>query len=558
MIKKYLNRRVLGVSDYLFCGLLALAFTASSDYIQTGSFTSSVGYFAAAFVLFIILLLSSCFLRTCLAKSAAAEVPERGFLKFVSRVMESRFHIFIVACLIFICWLPALWFLYPGTLINDTWGELIQFIKFTAGDPVLSDHHPVFDTFLLGAMIVPFSQKTGEWHYAIFFWVLLQSFLTSLAFSCTVAFVYKKLKPGIRAVLLMILFYCLLPIYPASTQTVSKDALFSWIYVFFTVAYLEIVFSEGESLRKGWFLTGISLLSVLCCLTKKIGFYVLLPSFMLLFLFLRKNRIRLLIPTAATVIVMFVILPFVFMKLEVQPGGQQEKYSLPFQMTARYLKDYGEDVTEEEYAVIDKVLNADIIARDYDPTWADPVKRHYQKGTNEDYLPYLKVWFKMGFRHPDAYLAAANSMLAGWFSWTEYAPLMDMEHRNQLDTQYIPKSVAIRYISEKTAASYKMMFDKLYENPFTKLFFTYGFYASILPAFFASTVLRKGNGRKRYWLAFIPFFLSLVLGCWMAPASVHLEGMRYLYPITYTIPLMFMWCVYIIKIDKQENKKGTY
>ena len=136
--------------------------------------------------------------------------------------MESRFHIFIVACLIFICWLPALWFLYPGTLINDTWGELIQFIKFTAGDPVLSDHHPVFDTFLLGAMIVPFSQKTGEWHYAIFFWVLLQSFLTSLAFSCTVDFVYKKLKPGIRAVLLMILFYCLLPIYPASTQTRKK------------------------------------------------------------------------------------------------------------------------------------------------------------------------------------------------------------------------------------------------------------------------------------------------------------------------------------------------
>ena len=545
MKTKITNNHVLAFSDYLFCALLAPALTASSDYIQTGSFTPAVGYFAAAFVLFAALLLAAYILRTFLSGLPNASVPERRIFRLVRRVMESRFHVLIIALLIFVCWLPALWFLYPRTCINDTWGQLIQFIRFRGGEPVLSDHHPVFDTFLLGYMIVPFSQRTGEWHYAIFFYVLLQSFLTSLAFSCTVDYVYRKLKTDIRIVAFMILFYCLLPIYPASTQTVSKDALFSWIYVFFTIAYIEIVRSQGEALKKGAFLLWLSFLTVLCCLTKKIGIYVMLPSLVILFLFIRKNRLFLLIPAAAAVVVMYGILPPIFTSLEVQPGGQQEKYSLPFQMTARYLRDYGEDVTDAEYAVIDKVLNADIIADDYDPTWADPVKRHHQKGANEDFPPYLKVWLQMGLRHPDAYIAAANSMLAGWFSWTEYAPLMDMEHRNQLDSQYIPKTVAIRYISEKTAPSYKMMFDKLYENPFTRLFFTYGFYASLLPAFFAATIMRKWNSGKRSWLAFIPFFLSLLFGCWMAPASIHLEGMRYLYPITYTIPVLFVYCVYI-------------
>ncbi len=545
-IKKSKNT-VLAFSDYLFCALLAPAMTASSDYIQTGSFSPSVGYFPAAFALFAALLLAAFVLRSFLTKVPDHSAPERGVFRLVRRVMESRFHVVIIALLIFVCWLPALWFLYPGTCINDTWGQWIQFIRFRGGEPVLSDHHPIFDTFLLGYMIVPFSQRTGEWHYAIFFYVLLQSFLTSLAFSCTVDFVYRKLKSDIRIVTFMILFYCLLPIYPASTQTVSKDALFSWIYVFFTIAYIEIVRSQGESLKKGAFLVWLSFLTVLCCLTKKIGIYVMIPSLVILFLFIRKNRLFLLIPAAAVVLVMYGILPPIFAKLEVQPGGQQEKYSLPFQMTARYLRDYGEDVTEEEYTVIDKVLNADIIADDYDPTWADPVKRHHQKGANEDFPPYLKVWLQMGLRHPDAYIAAANSMLAGWFSWTEYAPLMDMEHRNQLDSRYIPKTVAIRYVSKETAPSYKMMFDKLYENPFTRLFFTYGFYASLLPAFFAATILRKWNNGNRSWLAFIPFFLSLLFGCWMAPASIHLEGMRYLYPITYTIPIMFVYCAYIYK-----------
>ena len=545
MIKS--EKEVLSVPDYILCAVTAFSFTAATDYIETGSFTPSVGYVLAALVLFAILLCVTWLLRRSLLKLNAVPGSEHGIFRFFAKVMQNRFHILIIAAFIILCWIPILLLLYPGTFINDTWGQLIQFIKFSRGEGGLSDHNPLFTTFLMGRFIVPLAQKTGEWHFVIFAYVLIQALLTALAFSCTVDYALNKLNAGSKAAFFMMLVYCLLPIYPASVQTVSKDALYAWIYVFFTLGYLEVVQSEGKVLRKAGFVILFTLSALFCCLTRKIGLYVILGSLVILFLFCRKNRLILLIPVLCCFIVMNLLFPVIIEKLDAIPGGVQEKYSILFQMTARYFRDYPEDITLEEYAVVDKVLYPEEMAEVYDPTFADPVKKHTQKGAKEDYDEYLKVWFQMGQRHPDAYIAAANSMLAGWFSWTKYAPLMNMDHRNQLDSQYLPKWVALRYISENTARSCEMMFEKLYENPFTRLFFTYGFYATMVPFFFAGTVLRKWKSGKRYWLAIVPLFLSLALGCWLAPASVFLEGKRYLYPITYTIPLLFMWCLYIYR-----------
>ena len=549
------GKNILSIPDIILCAIPAFTFTAATDYIESGSFTPSAGYILASCVLFAALLCITYLLRKSLLKVKTEPGSERGIFRFFTRIMQNRFHILIIAIVIFLCWVPALLLLYPGTLINDTWGELIQFIKFNRGESGLSDHNPLFDTFLMGAFIVPIAQKTGEWHFVIFVYVVVQAFLSALAFSCTVSYALKKLNSGSKAALFMTIVYCLLPIYPASVQTVSKDALYAWIYVFFTIQYLEIVRSEGTVLRKSAFVILFTLSAILCCLTRKIGFYVVLASLLILFPFCRKNRLLLLIPALFSVVIMNVVMPAVITRLDAIPGGIQERYSLLFQMTARCFRDYPEDISEEEYAVVDKVLYPDEMAEAYDPTFADPVKKHTQKGAKEDYDEYIKVWFQMGKRHPDAYIAAANSMLAGWFSWTKYAPLMNMDHRNQLDSQYLPKWVGLRFISEETARSYEMMFEKLYENPFTRLFFTYGFYATLVPFFFAGTVLRKWKTRRPYWLAIVPLFLSLALGCWLAPASVFLEGKRYLYPITYTIPLLCMWCLFIYRENNARNEE---
>ena len=94
-------------------------------------------------------------------------------------------------------WLPLLMALYPGTLINDTWGQLQQFIiSIKMGDitqNILTDQHPIFDTLFMGLLIIPIVELTGNWHIAIFIYVLFQALLTSLAFSYSILYIRKNL-----------------------------------------------------------------------------------------------------------------------------------------------------------------------------------------------------------------------------------------------------------------------------------------------------------------------------------------------------------------------------
>ena len=548
------NKGILSVIDVICCIVLALAFTAAPSYINEGICKLSLGYLFSSAAFFIILLFGVLIVRMYLQTHRWNEsIHTTKTLQKLDSIFSSKFCIWYSTGIILLCWSIPLVCLYPGTLANDTWGELQQFISFSNGCGGLSDHHPLLDTMLMGSFIVNLSNLTGRWHLVIFMYELLQAFLTSFSFAYAVNYTYKKLQLGTVLTLVLLLIYCFLPIYPSGVQVVSKDSLFSWGFTLFFVYFLEIIRTKGMVCKEKKFLTIFTVLALFCCLTKKVGFYVVLLSLAITVIFLKKNRVFLLIPLFCTVAVMNLAMPAVLTKLQVAPGGKQEMFSLPFQMTARYVKAYGEDILDDEYTVIDKVLTISDLAERYNPTNADPVKDFYQKGTNRDYFNYIGVWARQGIRHPDAYISALNSMLAGWFSWSEYDPLMNMDWRNQLDPEIIPEWAAIRGFSDTTANAYQEMYHSLYRIPFIQIFFSYGFYASLLPAFVVCTVLRKWKYAEiQYWLALLPFLFSLILGCWLAPVSIHFEGRRYLQPIIYTIPLLIMWCIFIYKHNSKE------
>lgn len=545
-------KQLLTTIDYIICLVLALAFTAAPYYISNGICDITFGYILTTIVTFILFLFTTYGIRKFLSQyewNKTQKIPR--LMMHFEKLLSKKHSILYISIIILACWIIPLILLYPGTLINDTWGQLQQFIYFTSGNGGLSDHHPIFDTMVMGAIIVPLSKITGRWHVLIFIYVLLQAILTSLAFANTVNYVYKHLNLGIKLSTGLLLTYCILPVFPVAVQTVSKDALHSWAFVFFVIYYIEIIRTKGEAINDKGFLIKLSVIVLYCCLTKKVGFYVIFLSLLAVLIFQKNNRKYVMVPIICSIVLMNILMPIIRTNLQVSPGGKQEMFSLPFQMTARYVKYYGYDITAEEYKVIDKVLTMEDLADRYDPTDADPVKEYYQKGEDKDYVEYIKVWFSQGLRHPSVYLSAFNSMLAGWFSWYEYDPLMNYDCRNQHDTAIIPEWVPIRGFTDGTAAAYQEMYHNLYKIPILQIFLSYGFYASLLPAFAVCTVLRKWENKEiKYWLAVLPTLLALIMGCWLAPVSYQLEGKRYLYPIVYTLPILMAWCIYIYKTNK--------
>ena len=90
--------------------------------------------------------------------------------------------------------------------------------------------------------------------------------------------------------------------------------------------------------------------------------------------------------------------------------------SIPFQQTARYLRDAGDDVTPEEKAAISAILDYEGLPELYNPNLSDPVKATYDNETGLDELiTYFQAWYQMLLRHPDIYVQATMNNLYGYF-----------------------------------------------------------------------------------------------------------------------------------------------
>jgi hypothetical protein len=116
------------------------------------------------------------------------------------------------------------------------------------------------------------------------------------------------------------------------------------------------------------------------------------------------------------VVVMCLVMPYiVFPLLNVVPGGKQEALGTLFQQTARYVYDYPNDVTPEERAAIEAVIDYDELATSYEWDFQDSVKYRYNlDATLGDLAQYALVYGEMGLRHPDSYFGAV-ACLAGFY-----------------------------------------------------------------------------------------------------------------------------------------------
>lgn len=521
-IKKYIS-----VLDIVFSLLVSFIFNIMPNYYHNDIFKFNFSIFVNTVILGIIFLGITYFLRFILIKFQKKDLVNHKLLFY--------------SLIIFICWLPILLILYPGTFSNDTYGQLAQFSAFK-----FSDHHPIFDTLIMGTMIYPLAKIISNWQIAMFIYVIIQSIITSLVFGYSLVYAQNKLKIPKKIIYIFLGIYALLPIFPGCVQQINKDTIFSWIYVLFYINFIEIIRTKGENLKNKKSLILLIIISMLCCLTKKIGMYVVLLSYLILLLTRIKYKKKIIYTIGTCLIIMFGILPISFKMFNIEKGGSQEKYSLLFQQSARYIKYHHSEIDEEEKKIIETAIGKDTktIIEVYNPILADPIKGGTQNTDTKGYLRYLLVWFKQGLRHPRTYIDATNAMLSGWLSFNEYKPLMNMNWHNQLDPNIIPKKTTERTFNKKIADDYENLYDRLYQIPIIGVLFTTGLYTCLIPIFIILTILKYN---KKNSIVLVPLILSIILGCFLSPTSENIEGQRYLIPVIYTTIISVMWCIYSIK-----------
>ena len=95
-------------------------------------------------------------------------------LAVTKRTASSRSFLYY-STLLFICWLPYLFFLYPGNVSTDSLTQM----KSLIGIVPLTNANPVFQTFLVGVAMT-IGKVLGNMDYGVLSYVLIQSVLMAL------------------------------------------------------------------------------------------------------------------------------------------------------------------------------------------------------------------------------------------------------------------------------------------------------------------------------------------------------------------------------------------
>lgn len=334
-------------------------------------------------------------------------------------------HPWISAFLIFVlAWMPYLVSYYPGIFMGDTGAQISQFFQLTNGtsdylnllseNQLINNHHPVLHTILMGCA-VKLGRMLGSDNLGIFFYTLFQYFCMAASLAAGIAYLKKiKVARWLQAVFLaLIAFY---PIFPRYAVLLSKDTLFSSFVLLFEIQLIQLIRGEitGRNWKKGfWFF--LTMLAVM--MLRQNGLYVILFSLPVLFVLKNKeNRRRTAVLFAGALVVYLSYTNILFPALDITPGSKREMLSVPFQQTARYVKEYPKQVTEKEKKTIDTLLDYDRLADNYDPNISDPVKNTYNEDADTKELKnYFKVWFQMFWKHPGCYIEAYLNNYYGYF-----------------------------------------------------------------------------------------------------------------------------------------------
>jgi len=443
------------------------------------------------------------------------------------------------------CVLPLI-LVYPGGMNADSWcqaGMYFQVVRPDWGLYEFTAHHPPAHTVFFSSLIA-LGRMLGSANLGLFLVMLVQALMHAAVFAYSLHTMHVLGAPR-YLILLSLLAILFSPFYVTAYTAVVKDNLYSWAILLLVIELIYML-RLGRGYWEHWGHIALLALGIgAALLFRNNGKYVVYPVILvLLILFFSRYKKRGLLRR----IVLCLLLPVLAAALiqgaltrhyGIEKGSIREALSLPFQQTARYVLERGDEVTPEEKAAIAAVLDYDQLAVDYYPLESDPVKDKFnpEAGTAE-LLAYLKTWLAQGFKHPLVYIkATVNQSYALVYPFRESNPLMNgtlnkhhlyaAEFIGIHDVEVLPRLNNIRN---------ELNWDLFYW-PGSGLVCSIAVHVLVLLFLCCYTLSRR---YWRFFLCALPLLLSLAIVL-AAPGIVGTP--RYAYPVVYSLPvLMGYYC----------------
>jgi hypothetical protein len=438
-----------------------------------------------------------------------------------TKKLDTHFFLFSIITITVFWSLLEIW-LFPGSVPHDGRRQLEMYFGYMN----LTTHHPIVSTMLMGWM-----ETIGEFLFGrgigIIVYVLFQNIVGIVIFSSCCNYIRKKTSVLWGSI--SVLFFSVVPIWGCFAQAVMKDFLYSVMFAWFVLEYVKIFLRD----RDRFSLIRLSLSSVLVCVLRNNGAYIVLPAlFVLIFISCEKKKI-LSIVFALVFVADFGLNVILIDALKIEKGPKVEMCSIPLQQLARCAALYEDAFTEEEAQILDKVIRYEGVGERYDPECSDAVKIVYKSTTGEEWSMFWKIWMKKLKQYPIVYIEATLNNVFGYvdpfyfYKGLSAYPLYNKDSFGENDSagkfsSYVFSDSVRWHISNYVYAWEKIPCLSLLMNP---AFYTW-----------VGIILLGAVLRKKSWKSTMVFVIPLlnVLICFASPVNGYL---RYMLPVIAAMPL---------------------
>lgn len=460
-------------------------------------------------------------------------------------------------CIITILLVPHLIISYPGAMANDSWTQIQQFF----GGLPFTSHHPPVHTWLMG-MSIKVGMLFGDANFGLFIYLLIQVFLFVVVFAYLIYTLTKWEVPR-YVILLTYLAIALSPFFIVFACTILKDSIYSYMTLLFTIELCYMLKMKADYWKNRmhvclWFTSIIGTM-----LMRNNGKYIVYPMVFMITVYLTKTLIfdkrlstyiKKLVMVFLPIILANSILNGMITIYDISDHSIVDALSLPVQQTARYVTEHGDEVTEEEKAVLSKVFDYAVLETGYNPRISDPIKNCFSReSTTQDIIDYFKVWFKQFFKHPMTYVdATLNQNYTMIYPFKEFDGMIFSWTRLNGEKEVYLEGFPIYDIDKFIPA--KDLRNRLaylsFSAPIAGVFSNYAVY-NLLLVYLIVFAMNKKMWKVLY-ISIPNIFSNLIV--FAAP----LVDPRYAFPVFYSMPLLlgFYLCVHRQEKKVEEREKN--
>jgi len=530
-LNKFKNKVTYNIISIIFS--LLLVFGYSYDVVGNASLVfgniALISFSILKFIgLYFLFNTSIHLLDDYLKKKDLAELKKSKILSLFEK------HPFVFSfVVILICYLPYIIAFYPVIINYDAANQIkeVMGIHTRYMDSVvllnpnitITNFNPIIHTFLIGGLF-KVGYLLGNVNFGMFLYSIVQLLIVISTFAYSIYYL-NKIKVNKKLIMIVLLIYSLVPLFPLYAMTAVKDVIFSSLILLYVIKMYDII--KNKQTIKQYIL--FALLILLIVLFRNNGMITIILTLPILLFMKKEIRVPLLIVLVFNISMYIGYNKVLLPHFEIANTSIREVLSVPFQQTARHVKYFEKDLSEEDKLIIDKVLGYDDLATRYEPDLSDNVKNKYNKYTTDEELnAYFGVWFKYLLKRPVVYIDATINNMYGYFypntsSWYIYHKLNPKIPEAGFDYHYNGLS-GLRNILVGYAEAF----------PYIPIIGTIANIGMVVWIHILLIGMLIVNKMKKY----IPILLpaaTLILVCVVGPANTYF---RYILPCVFALPII--------------------